>query len=113
MKDLNQMFAQCFGDCFGLGVDLQFGVDVFEMEGDGVGCDAQLRGRGLVVMPFDEQLQEFRLLRRQVTWGALRWAEFSEHLMTRRATSGDIGAPPSTASLSDSSRRAGGVFFSR
>ena len=32
---------------------------------------------------------------------------------TRRATSGDIGAPPSAASRSASSRRLGGVFFKR
>ena len=33
--------------------------------------------------------------------------------MTRRATSGDIGAPPAAASCSESSRRAGCVFLSK
>ncbi len=54
---LNDVLAQGFGDCFGLGVNLQLLIDVFEVKGDSVRCDAHLVRRSLVVMAFDKKSQ--------------------------------------------------------
>ena len=53
---LHDAFAQGFGDGFGLRVDLQFFVDISEVEGDGIDADAELGGGGFVVVPFDQKL---------------------------------------------------------
>ncbi len=54
---LNNVLAQGFGDCLGLGVDLQLLIDVFEVKGDSIRCDAHLVRRSLVVMAFDKKSQ--------------------------------------------------------
>ncbi len=60
------MLAQSFGDGFGFGMDLQFFVDVAEVERDCVEGDAHHVGGGLFVMAFDQQLQKLAFLRRQI-----------------------------------------------
>ena len=63
---LHDPFAQCLGDGFGFRVNLQLGVDVFQMKGDCVGRDSHRASGGLFVMALDEQFEEFSLLGRQV-----------------------------------------------
>ena len=57
MDGLDQVFAQGFSDSFGLRMNLQLGVDIFEVERYGVGRDAHLAGGGLLVMAFDEEFE--------------------------------------------------------
>jgi hypothetical protein len=41
---LDQFFAQGFGNRFGLGMNLEFVVNVFQLEGDGMKRDAERAG---------------------------------------------------------------------
>ena len=50
------MLAQGFSDGFRLRMDLQFSVDVLQVERDSVGRNAHLARGGLLVMPFNQQL---------------------------------------------------------
>src|SRR4029453_4448516 len=105
----DQTIEQGFGHRFGSRVHLQLFVDAAHVEVHRIDGDTQL-GRGrLVVVAFDEELQQARLMWRQMVVGAFRRADVPE----RRAPSGDMGAPPGAASFRLSSSRAGGVFFSR
>ena len=59
----DQPVTERLGYCFGLGMHLQFLVDVLQMKVDGGGSDSQLCPGGFVVMPFDQQLQDADLVR--------------------------------------------------
>ena len=55
------MKGLCHG--FGFGVDLKLVVNAAKMEGDGVDGNAQLSRSGLIIVPFDEELQLDRFSR--------------------------------------------------
>ena len=59
-------------------MDLQFFVDVFQMERHRVCGNAHGVRRGLVVMAFDHQLQQLGLLRRQMVGGTLGRTKLAE-----------------------------------
>src|SRR3954454_4228767 len=74
----DESVAERPGDGFGLGVDLELFVDVAHVELDGVVADAQLGGGRSVVVAFDEQAQQPRLVRRELAVGALGRAYVAE-----------------------------------
>jgi hypothetical protein len=51
--ELDQFFAQGFGNRFGFGMNLEFAVDIFQVKGDGMKRDAERVGGSLLVMSFD------------------------------------------------------------
>ena len=59
-------------------MDLQFVVDAAHVKVDRVDGHAQFRGSGLVVVAVDEQLEQPRLVRRQMIVGALGRTNFAE-----------------------------------
>jgi hypothetical protein len=77
------MFAQGLGDCFSFAVDLELLVDVLEVEGDGVDRNVHLARRGLFVMAFDEELEQFGLLRGQMIVGVFGRAIVTEQALWR------------------------------
>ena len=78
---------------------LQLLIDVLHVERDRAEADAELGGGARVVVALDEHLQQPHFVRRQVVVGVLRRRNRWNRPTTRRATSGDIGAPPLIASL--------------
>src|SRR5829696_4241198 len=63
---INDAVAQGLGDGLRLGVHLELLVYPAHVELDGVVAHAQLLGRGRVVVPLHYQLQQPRLVRRQL-----------------------------------------------
>ncbi len=61
---INQAIAQGFSNSFGFGVDLQLLVDVTHVERNRVNADVQLKRGSLVVVSFNQQLEQTRLV-----WG--------------------------------------------
>ena len=114
VRQLHQPLAKSLRDRLGLRVDLQLLVNVLQVKGDRVHADAHFVRGSLLVVPVREQLQELVLLGLSGDTTLPRAGRNSRNRRTtRRATSGDIGAPPAATSCSESSRRAGGVFFNR
>src|SRR4029450_10125195 len=68
----DQSLSQRLGDGFRLGVHLQFLVDAAHMEGDRVDAHVELGGGALVIVPINEQLEQPRLVWRQVIVGVSR-----------------------------------------
>ena len=109
----DEAVAEGFCHGFGLGMDLQLLVNSLQVETDCTHGHADLIRRSFVIVPAGKQLQDAKLVRRQLVVYMLGWANFVNISITRRATSGDIGEPPAMASFKHSSSRAGGVFLSR
>ena len=75
---LNEAVAQRFDDCFGLGVDLQFAVDVSHMKADGVDAASKFGGSRLMTVAFYKQLQQTDFVRSQLIIGFRGRADSSE-----------------------------------
>lgn len=91
-------------------MDLQFVVDVADVETYCVDRKAKLGRGSLVIVTLNEQFQQPRLVRRELViyaFSGMKRVEYIYHA-TR-----DIGAPPCTASFRLSIKRAGCVFLSK
>src|SRR5215207_2623402 len=75
---INDAVAQGLGDGLRLGVHLELLVNPAHVELDRVVAHAQLLGRGRVVVPLDYQLEEPRLVRRQLVVGLLGRPDVAE-----------------------------------
>ena len=75
---LDQPIAECFRYRFGLRMHLQFLIDVLEMKIDRGRRDAQFFSSSLVVMPFNQELEDSDFMRREVVAGALGRANLAK-----------------------------------
>jgi hypothetical protein len=73
--DLDDLFPKSLGDGLGFRMDLEFFVDVPEMERNCVDTDVELIPGSFITMALDEHFEQFFFLRRQMVGGIFRRCE--------------------------------------